>query len=436
MKKTITKLDVLPKLVRKTKVAAYARVSSGKDAMLYSLATQISYYKKLIQETDGWEFVGVYADEALTGTKDSRLEFQLLLKDCREGKVDMIITKSISRFARNTVTLLETVRDLKSINVDVYFEEENIHSISGEGEMILTFLATFAQEESRSVSENMKWRIQKDFQQGIMWGGKSSLGYNLENKKLILVPEEARIVQLIYQLYLDGNGDEQICKTLTSMNITPKTGNKWHWSTIRNILTNSNYTGDLMLQKTYRENHLTKRTFINNGEFDKYLIKDNHEPIISRELFNKAQQIREKRFSRIKPNQVKRRYAFTGMLKCGVCGRGYSHKNTPYKEIWKCSHSSKRGIETCNSKQVPNCKVIEAVNHILDRTAFDTELMKSKVSRIVVMNNNKLVFHMCDGSVKEYNWKECSRSETWTSLKREQARIKELIRLKGGATNG
>ena len=170
--------------------------------MLHSLATQVSYYKKLIQENGEWEFAGIYADEALTGTKDSRAEFQLLIEDCRAGKIDMVITKSISRFARNTVTLLQTVRELQAINVDVFFEEQHIHSNSGEGEMILTFLATFAQEESRSVSENMKWRIKKDFEQGIMWGGKPCLGYRLENKRLILVPEEAKIVQLIFQLYI------------------------------------------------------------------------------------------------------------------------------------------------------------------------------------------------------------------------------------------
>lgn len=265
MKKTITKLNILPKLARKTRVAAYARVSNGKDAMLHSLATQVDYYKKTIQENNEWEFIGVYADEALTGTKDSRAEFQQLLSDCRKGKIDMIITKSISRFARNTVTLLETIRELKSINVDVFFEEQNIHSISGDGEMILTFLATFAQEESRSASENMKWRVKKDFEQGIIFGGKSFLGYRLKNKKLIIVPEEAEIVRMIYQLYIDGNGDEQICKLLESKGIVPKSKTRWHWSTINSILNNYNYTGDLILQKTYRENHLTKKRKVNNG---------------------------------------------------------------------------------------------------------------------------------------------------------------------------
>jgi DNA invertase Pin-like site-specific DNA recombinase len=156
METKITKIDALPKLEKKLRVAAYARVSSEKDAMLQSLSNQVSYYNNLIRSTEGWSFVGVYADEALSGTKDTRDEFQRLIKDAVEGEIDLILVKSISRFARNTVTMLETVRKLKTIGVDVYFEEQNLHSLSGEGEMVLTFLASFAQEEARSVSENQK----------------------------------------------------------------------------------------------------------------------------------------------------------------------------------------------------------------------------------------------------------------------------------------
>ncbi|EYE89105.1 resolvase, partial [Fervidicella metallireducens AeB] len=167
MQRKVIKLDSkIIKPISKKRVAAYARVSSGKDAMLHSLSAQISYYSSFIQKHIEWEFAGVYADEAITGTKDERPEFQRMLDDCRMGKIDMIITKSISRFARNTVTLLETVRELKDLNVDVYFEKENIHSLSGDGELMLTILASFAQEESRSVSENIKWRIRKGFKEG------------------------------------------------------------------------------------------------------------------------------------------------------------------------------------------------------------------------------------------------------------------------------
>ena len=166
-----------------TRVAAYARISSGKDEMLHSLSAQVSYYNDLIQKHHGWIFCGVYADEAITGTKADRENFTRLLEDCKAGKIDMVITKSISRFARNTVTLLESVRELKDIGVDVYFEEQNIHSMSTDGELMLSILASYAQEESLSASENQKWRIKRNFENGIPWSG-TMLGYRYKNGEL------------------------------------------------------------------------------------------------------------------------------------------------------------------------------------------------------------------------------------------------------------
>jgi len=434
-KKTVTKVNALPKLVSKKRVAAYARVSSGKDAMLHSLSAQVNHYKKLIQENPEWLFVGVYTDEALTGTKDSRTEFQQLLKDCRAGKIDMIITKSISRFARNTVTLLKTVRDLYAINVDVFFEEQNIHSISGEGEMILTFLATFAQEESRSVSENMKWRIKKDFEQGIMWGGKPCLGYDLENKRLILVPEEAKIVQLIYQLYIDGYGADTIGKILSDKGISPQKSSRWNRSSIMAILSNHNYTGDLILQKTFRDNHLSKRKVINKGELDRYIIKNNHEAIISHNTFEEVQKIRKEQARKIKPQSVKKRYAFKGKIRCGICGRAYTYKNTPHNEVWRCSLAVTKGKTACTAKQVPDSKIIEAANIILNKNEFNEAYFNSKVEMILVMPDNRLSFQMKDGTSIDYHWK-TSRSDSWTPEMKEQARLRALKQHKGGVNNG
>lgn len=194
MKRNIIKVEKKAAILRKKRVAAYARVSSGKDAMLHSLSAQVSYYSEMIQSHTGWEYVGVYADEALTGTKDNRAQFQQMLEDCRMGKVDMIISKSISRFARNTVTMLETVRELKTYNVEVYFEKENINSLSGDGELMLTILASFAQEESLSVSENCKWRVRNQFKEGRP-SSTTMLGYKLVDGKLEIVPEEAKTVR-------------------------------------------------------------------------------------------------------------------------------------------------------------------------------------------------------------------------------------------------
>ena len=435
MTRTITKIEPTPKIAMKTRVAAYARVSSGKDAMLHSLAAEINYYKKLIQDNHEWEFVGVYADEALTGTKDTRDEFQQLLADCRDGKLDLILTKSISRFARNTVTLLETVRELKALNVDVFFEEQNIHSISGEGEMILTLLASMAQEESRSVSENMKWKIKKDFEQGIMWGGNSCYGYKLEDKQLIMIPEEADKVRLIFQLYIEGKGADTIGKMLDSKGIQPKYSAKWNRSTIMTILSNYNYTGDLILQKAYRENHLSKRKIINSGELNRYAVKNHHQTIISKELFDEVQKIRKQKAERIKSQSPKRHYPFQGIIQCGICGRAYTHKTTPHNEIWKCSLSVTKGKEACNSKQVPHKIIIEAAKHVLSMNQYDEAYFNSKVRKIIVMPNRVLQFRMKDGTSKEYQWTS-SRSESWTSEMREKARHRAFKQHQGGVHHG
>ena len=192
----ITTVSKPPKLERKKRVAAYARVSSGKDAMLHSLSAQVSHYSDLIQRNSDWLYAGVYADEAKTGTKDSRADFQRLIADCHAGKIDMVITKSISRFARNTVTLLQTVRDFKAWEVDIFFEEQNIHTMSADGELMLTILASYAQEESRSASENQKWRIKRNFEEGMPWNG-AMLGYRLKDGRYEIVPKEAALVRRI-----------------------------------------------------------------------------------------------------------------------------------------------------------------------------------------------------------------------------------------------
>ena len=240
-----------PNIPKPKRVAAYARVSSGKDAMLHSLSAQVSYYSNLIQNHNGWEYAGVYADEALTGTKDNRDNFQRLIADCREGKVDMVITKSISRFARNTVTLLKTVHELKDLGVDVYFEEENIHSTDATGELILSFLAGRAQEESLSASENQKWRVRQNFQNGKPWRG-FMMGYRYDGEKYVVVPEEAEIVKSIYADYLNGKGINAIMKRLNEEGVLTQQGYTWHQSAVTRILKNYTYTGNLLLQTKYR----------------------------------------------------------------------------------------------------------------------------------------------------------------------------------------
>lgn len=431
MNMVITKIEAKPITPKKIRVAAYARVSSGKEAMINSQASQVAYYKRMIKSKHEWDFVGVYADKAMTGTKDLRDEFQALLKDARNGKIDMIITKSISRFARNTLILLEVVRELKDLKVDVYFEEQNIHTLSGEGEMILTFLATFAQEESRSVSENMKWRISKDFKEGLIWGGNSSLGYRLKDKKLHIVQDEAETVRLIYKLYLDGNSDEHICNILNDQGIKPFKTKKWNRSSVIKILTNYNYTGDLILQKTYRNNHLTKTMCMNNGELNKYLVINAHEAIIDKETFNDAQEIRALKTKDINLYKLKKTL-FKGYIKCGKCGKAYTYKKSPYNTVWMCSTLRTKGKEACDAKQVPENKIIEIANKVLNVETFDLKRFKAEVKQILVLPDNKLLFQIVEGKDKVFKWKYESRSKSWTDEMRRVAKVHYLKRGKGG----
>lgn len=221
--KAISRIEPTLPMKKRMRVAAYARVSTEKGAMLHSLAAQVSYYSELIQSNPEYEYAGVYADEGLSGTLEGRPEFQRMLQDCREGKIDRILCKSISRFVRNTVMLMKTVRELKQLGVSVYFEEQNIDTMSGEGELMLTVLASFAQEESRSVSENCKWRIRKKFEQGIPTG-LCMYGYKVKNGVFTIIPEEAEIVRRIFRMYLEGMGCERIMKALTEAGVPAPNG--------------------------------------------------------------------------------------------------------------------------------------------------------------------------------------------------------------------
>lgn len=430
--KKITKIETIKEMPKRLRVAAYARVSSGKDAMLNSLASQVNHYKNYIKSKPEWEFVGVYTDEAVTGTKELRDEFQLMLSDCKAGKIDMIITKSISRFARNTMTLLKTVRDLKAINVDIYFEEQNIHTLSGEGEMILTFLATFAQEESRSISENMKWRIKKDFEKGLIWGSTSMFGYKLENKKYHIVPEEAEIVRFIYSLYLEGYGDRMIRTILDEKGIKPYRKKTWGVTTITKILTNYNYTGDLILQKTFIDNHLTKKLKHNKGELDKYIVSNSHEPIISKEIFMEAQAIRKnkaKKFAKSSSYDNE----FKGYIRCGKCGKMHTYRKGPYNNYWICSTFRDKGKSHCDNQQVPDDKIKEGAKYLLNMNKFSITIFKDLVQQVVALPDNILRFELKDGTIKEYVWAHKLRSEGWTDEMKERARQHTLKRYRGGS---
>lgn len=391
-------------LTRAKRVAAYARVSSGKDAMLHSLSAQVSYYSKLIQGHSGWEYVGVYADEALTGTKENRENFQRLLADCRNGKVDMILTKSVSRFARNTLTLLETVRELKNLGVDVYFEEQNIHSATSDGELMLTILASYAQEESLSASENQKWRVKQQFMNGKPWRG-FMMGYRYDGEKYIIVPEEAEVVRSIFEDYLDGKGVAAIMKRLNEEGIPTQQGCTWHQSAVSRILRNYAYTGNLLLQTKFRENHLTKRTLVNHGELPQYHAENTHEPIIDIGTYNLVQVEMARRAERFAKPQTKTEYPFTRLITCAGCGKHYRRKVTKTGPVWICTTYNTLGKKACPSKAIPEPTLMAVAAEIGDF---------SKITAITADKDNTLIFFLENGETIVKRWKDRSRSESWT----------------------
>ena len=421
--------EITPKqtqIAKKKRVAAYARVSCDKDTMLHSLQAQIDYYRKYINRNPEWEFAGIYADEAQTGTKDSREQFQLLLSDCRDGKVDMIITKAISRFARNTVTLLETVRELQRLGVDVYFEEQNINTLSADGELMLTLLASFAQEESLSASENQKWRIRKGFEQG-----KAStcqmLGYRLIDGEIEIVPEEAETARRIFELYHDGYGMQKIANIINEEGHRTIKGREWRISKVRSVLRNEKYAGDLLLQKCFVRDHISKVCVPNRGELPQFLVEDDHEAIVDKETFQTVQAIMAQRRAEFQRPQGQTS-AFTSKIKCGICGKNYRRKTTAYNVVWCCSTFNTKGKKYCASKVIPEGTLQSAAAQVMGLQHFDEYNFRTQISHIEAHPDNLLRFVFTSGETQEYRWSDRSRRDSWTDEMKESARQKVLER--------
>ena len=423
MKRTVQQVDfAIPAQPKATRVAAYARVSSGKDAMLHSLSAQVSFYSKMIQEHPGWLYCGVYADEAFTGTKENRADFQRLLSECRAGNIDLIITKSISRFARNTVTLLQTVRELKMLGVDVYFEEQNIHTMSADGELMMTILASYAQEESLSASENMKWRIRKGFERGEMMGLRFLYGYSIKKGVVTINPEQAKIVQEIFQRFNDGESMGSIAADLNARNIKGVLGGEWCPPRIHDVVTNEKYLGNALLQKTFVNNHLEKKQVKNRGELPQYYAEGTHDAIIDPATFAIAQEriegLRLAAEERPKPT----RSAFTGKICCVKCGKNYKRGRHGDRVFWNCSTYLTKGSKFCRCSQIPEPLLYSITAEVLGLKEFDPDIFESKTTVIEAHDDNTLVFCFTDGTQTVKRWQHRSRAESWTPEMREKAR--------------
>jgi DNA invertase Pin-like site-specific DNA recombinase len=330
--------------LKKIKVAAYCRVSTDSDAQLESLEAQKTHYENYITSRDDWEFAGLYYDEGITGTKkDKRPELLRLIDDCKAGKVDFIVTKSISRFSRNTTDCLELVRKLLDLHIPIFFEKENINTGSMESELFLAILSSMAESESVSISENSKWSIQKRFENGTFKCSYPPYGYDWDGEQMVINPEQAAVVKEIFAALLSGKGTHDIADDLNRHSVPSKRGGRWTATTIRGMLSNEKYVGDCLFQKTYSDSQFVRHN--NHGEQPQYMVRDHHEPIISREDFEAAQAFVKQRASEkgvVKGTEkYQNRYVFSGKIICGECGDTFKrriHSCTGYKyTAWCCN---------------------------------------------------------------------------------------------------
>ena len=368
----------------KRRVAAYARVSTDEEEQLNSYEAQVKYYTEYIQENDEWEFAGMYADKDRSGTTTKRRDdFNRMIKDALEGKIDFIITKSVSRFARNTVDTLTTVRQLKEKGVEVFFEKENIYTLDSKGELLITIMSSLAQEESRSISENVTWGQRKRMADGkVSLPYKQFLGYEKGEDGLPkIVDAEADIVRRIYRQFLYGKAPATIATLLTADGVlTPSGKQEWRAQTVISILTNEKYKGDALLQKSYTVDFLTKKKKVNEGEVPQYYVEQSHPAIIEPEIFDLVQQEIIKRKASGKASAA---HTFSGKIFCGDCGGGYGskvwHSNSKYRrEVWACNGKhygagSSCGREKCQTPRLTDAEIqaafIAAFNGVINHKA-------------------------------------------------------------------
>ena len=390
----------IPQIKRKKRVAAYARVSMESDRLSHSLSAQISYYSELIQKNPEWEYAGVYADSFISGTSmGKRAEFQRLIADAKAGKIDIILTKSISRFARNAVDLLNTVRFLKSIGVEVRFEKENINSLSSDGELMLAILAGFAEEESRSISENTKWAIQKKFARGEQWHA-AAYGYSWNGKTFVINEEEAVAIRVIYDNFLKDIPLRQTSRWLKEH------GYACSVAFIHYVLQNMVYAGDVLLQRYYTVSHRTHKVALNQGQYPRYYIRDNHPAIIDRETFDKVQEKIKSNFE-FNPaaHRIVKPSCFSAKIICGKCGENYvkgvtrTNGHDGLVEHWYCYSKIRKKI--CDAKNFRGDRLRKACCEVLGLTEFDENVFAKIVEKILV--TDKLEFHFYDGTVKTAN---------------------------------
>ena len=372
----------------KRKVAAYARVSTDHEEQQSSYEAQCDYYTKYITKRDDWEFVGIYSDEGVTGTSVKKREgFTRMVEDALAGKIDLIVTKSVSRFARNTVDSLTTIRTLKEHGTEVYFEKESIWTFDSKGEMLLTILSSLSQEESRSISENVKWGQRKKAADGkFSMPFQRFLGYDKgEDGTMVINEEQAKTVMFIYSEFVAGLSPKAIAKKLTELGYaTPGGQEKWYEGTVRSILKNEKYKGCALLQKTYTPDFLTKKAVKNDGAVPQYYVEDSHPAIIDPDQFELVQDIFQERARDPKHSGAT---IFSGKIRCGCCGGWYGskvwHSNDKYRRVvWQCNAKFK-GKEKCTTPHLTEDEIKAAYVKLANQLYADREFYITELTAIL-----------------------------------------------------
>ena len=400
-KTILPNLDVASGKIKKKRVAAYCRVSSDMDDQLNSLETQKREFSRKISENPEWEFVRLYADEGITGTSlKKRKDFNQMIKDAMDGKIDLILVKSISRFARNTVDCIQTKRDLQSKGVEVFFEKENISSFNETSETMLTVYASFAQEESRQISTNVSWGIRARMRDGKYRIANPMLGFKKnENGELVVDEEGKKTVQLIFSLFINGSSYREIINELIKQGKKNTKGEvKWLVSNITSILGNEKYCGDIIYQKTFTKNYLTHERAVNNGELEQYFLPQHHEPIIDKATFMYVQLLRKKRKENYNPIENRNNMPLAGLVYCANCGRPMHrvqyHKGQQYERFaLTCKMNIKNSVNyiNCDIKSTLDydslLKLIEQI--VKDELgSIDISLLSKSVSSAVAITES------------------------------------------------
>lgn len=399
---------------KKLKVCAYCRVSTEKHEQLNSYENQVDHYENYIKENKEWEYTGIFADEAVSGTSlKNRTEFKRMVQECLNGKIDMILVKSIARFGRNTADILQYVRLLRDNNIAIYFETERINTLNSDGEVLLSIFSSLAQEESRQTSERVNWGNDKSFKKGKIYGNGNLLGYDIYDGKLIINDQQAEIVRFIFNKYIDGDGTVQICRKFEGLKIkTPSGKDKWSPSTILGILKNEKYCGHLLQQKYFTTDYLTHRSLKNKGEKRQYLFENNHEPIISQDIFNKVQEEIERRRTLQscetgRKTKHSNKYAWSGKIICGNCKerfrRSVWHKKTV---VWECMGYALQGKSFCDTGAVPEVVLNQSVRLIIIELKMNQRTIIQDIHQFIKeetknTNNGKININNIEKRLKE-----------------------------------